>query len=409
MKRLSLILLLVFLAIVAAQDAYVRHLRNRKVEPRNYTVVLSLDGFRFDYQEIANTPMFDSIQRNGVKAAGLQPVFPSLTFTNHYTIATGLYAENHGIVANSFYDRQSRKYYDIYDKKTTGDSYFYRGEPIWVTAESQRIKSAVSMWVGANVSIKGYQPSYCAAYDGLVPYKARIDSVINWLKLPYNQRPHLAMCYLEEVDNVGHTKGPDSPEIVNSIQLADSLIGYFVSQLKTLSFSDSINFIILSDHGMAPISEEKSVNIEPFIKADWIDTVSYSLAISLIYCKKECVDSVCSALKNVEGVSVMKRSDVDTAFHYSANNRIGDVIVLADSGMCMKYKDKRTLPGGMHGFDNRNVLMNGIFYAIGPDFKNGFAAPQLYNTDVYGLLCRLLEIAPAHNDGQFERIECVLK
>ena len=105
MKRLPLILLVVFLAIVAAQDAYVRHLRNRKVEPRNYTVVLSLDGFRFDYQDIANTPTLDSIQRNGVKAAGLQPVFPSLTFTNHYTIATGLYAENHGIVANSFYDR----------------------------------------------------------------------------------------------------------------------------------------------------------------------------------------------------------------------------------------------------------------------------------------------------------------
>ena len=409
MKRLPLILLVVFLAIVAAQDAYVRHLRNRKVEPRNYTVVLSLDGFRFDYQDIANTPTLDSIQRNGVKAAGLQPVFPSLTFTNHYTIATGLYAENHGIVANSFYDRQSRKYYDIYDKKTTSDGYFYQGEPIWVTAESQRIRSAVSMWVGANVSIKGYQPSHWAAYDGFVPYKARIDSVINWLKLPYNQRPHLAMCYLEDVDNVGHSKGPDSPEIVNSIQMADSLIGYFVSQLKTLSFSDSINFIILSDHGMAPISDEKSVNIEPFIEADWIDTVSYSPAISLIYCKKECVDSVFLALKNVEGVSVMKRSDVDAAFHYSANNRIGDVIVLADSGMCMKYKDKRTLPGGMHGFDNRNVLMNGIFYAIGPDIKNGFAAPQLYNTDVYGLLCRLLEIAPAHNDGQFERIECVLK
>ena len=409
MKRLSLILFVVFLAIVAAQDAYVRYLRNRKIEPRNYTVVLSLDGFRFDYQEIANTPTLDSIQQYGVRAAGLQPVFPSLTFTNHYTIATGLYAENHGIVANRFFDRQSRKYFDINDAKTTGDNYFYQGEPIWVTAESQRIKSAVNMWVGANVNIKGYQPSRWAAYDGAVPYKARIDSVISWLKSSYNQRPHLAMCYIEEVDNVGHTNGPDSPEMVKTIQFADSLVGYFVSQLKTLSFSDSINFIIVSDHGMAPISEDKSVDIEPFIKDDWIDTVSYSPAISLFYCKKDCADSVCRALKNVEGVSVIKRSDVDTAFHYSANNRIGDVIVLADSGMCLKYKDKRTLPGGMHGFDNRNPLMNGIFYAIGPDFKNGYAAPQLYNTDIYELLCRLLEIAPAHSDGKMERIECVLK
>ena len=409
MKRLSLILLVVFIALVAAQDAYVRHLRNRKVEPRNYTVVLSLDGFRFDYQDIANTPTLDSIQQNGVKAVGLQPVFPSLTFTNHYTIATGLYAENHGIVANDFYDRQARKYFTMYDSKTTADSYFYQGEPIWVTAESQRIKSAVNMWVGANVNIKGYRPSRWEAYDESVPYKARIDSIINWLKQPYNQRPHLAMCYIEETDEVGHKFGPDSPEIVNSIQLTDSLIGYFVSQLKTLSFSDSINFIILSDHGMAPISEGKSVNIEPLIKPEWIDTLIYSPAISLVYCKKECDDSVCMALQNVEGVSVIKRLDIDTAFHFSANKRIGDVVILADSGICMKYKDKRTLPGGMHGFDNRNPLMNGIFYAIGPDFKTGYSAPQLYNTDVYELLCRLLEIAPAHNDGQFGRIECVLK
>ncbi len=409
MKRLSLILLVVFIALVAAQDAYVRHLRNRKVEPRNYTVVLSLDGFRFDYQDIANTPTLDSIEWAGVKAVGLQPVFPSLTFTNHYTIATGLYAENHGIVANKFMVPQTKQCYSNGKVKSVVADNLYGGEPIWVTAESQRIKSAVNMWVGCDAQIKGYRPTTWKPYSASEPYKARIDSVIKWLSVDYDKRPHLAMCYIEAVDTIGHKFGPDSPEIVNSVQLTDSLIGYFVSQLKTLSFSDSINFIILSDHGMAPISEEKSVNIEPLIKPDWIDTLIYSPAISLVYCKKECDDSVCMALQNVEGVSVIKRPDIDTAFHFSANKRIGDVVVLADSGICMKYKDKRTLPGGMHGFDNRNPLMNGIFYAIGPDFKMGYAAPQLYNTDVYELLCRLLEIAPAHNDGHIERIESVLK
>ena len=409
LKNIALILFAVFLAIVAVQDAYVRHLRNKKIEPRNYTVVLSLDGFRFDYQDKTNTPNFDSIEHNGVRAASFKPVFPTLTFVNHYTMATGLYAENHGLVANSFWDKPSHKFYNMHDKTTTSDSYFYQGEPIWVTAESQRIKTAAYSWVGADVEIKGYRPSRWAAYDAEVPYKTRIDSVVSWLNAPYNKRPHLAMCYIEEVDNVGHSKGPDAPEILNSIQLADSLIGYFMQKLNSLSFSDSINFIIVSDHGMTAISEAQSIDIEPYIKSDWIDTVAYSPAISLIYCKKNCADSVVSAFKNVEGVSVMKRADVDSIYHYSANKRIGDVVVLADSARCLKYKNTRPLPSGMHGFDNRNQLMNGIFYAIGPDFKKGYSAHQLNNIDLFELLCKLLKISPAQNNGDIERIVEVLK
>lgn len=408
-KNLSLILFAVFIAIVVAQDAYVRHLRGKKVAPRMYTVVLSLDGFRFDYQDIANTPNFDSIQQNGVRAAGLQPVFPSLTFTNHYTIATGLYAENHGIVANNFFDRASHKYYNMYDKTTTTDSHFYLGEPVWVTAESQRIKTATYSWIGADVDIKGYRPSRWEAYDANVPYKTRIDSTISWLSVPYSQRPHLAMCYVEEVDNMGHGKGPDSPEIVSSIQTADSLIGYFVQKLNQLPFSDSINFIVLSDHGMAPISDEQSIDLEPFIKSEWVDTVICSPSIALAYCKKNCDDLLIQSLQQVKGLSACKRVDINPDYHYSSSNRIGDVVIFADSSMCLKYKPTRPLPCGMHGYDNSNPLMNGIFYAIGPDFKKGFSAPQLYNTDVYELLCRLLKIQPAQNDGQFERIECVLK
>lgn len=409
LKRVAFVLFVVFLAIVAAQDAYVSHLRNRKVEPRNYTVVLSLDGFRFDYQDIANTPTLDSIERAGVRVAGLQPVFPSLTFTNHYSIATGLYAENHGIVANNFFDRSSHKYYNMYDKATTTDNHFYLGEPVWVTAESQHIKSVAYSWIGADVEIKGYRPSRWAAYDANVPYRTRIDSVIAWLNVPYNQRPHLAMCYIEEVDNIGHGKGPDSPEIVTSIQKADSLIGYFMQKLNQLPFRDSINFIILSDHGMAPISDEQSIDLEPFIKPEWVDTVICSPAIAQVYCKNNCDDLLLHSLQSVKGLKACKKADINPDYHYSASNRIGDIVVVADSSVCLKYKSTRSLPCGMHGYDNRNPLMNGIFYAIGPDFKKGFSAPQLYNIDIYELLCRLLEIQPAKNDGRLERIQIVMK
>ena len=409
LKRVAFVLFVVFLAIVAAQDAYVSHLRNHKVEPRNYTVILSLDGFRFDYQDIASTPTFDSIERAGVRAAGLQTVFPSLTFTNHYTIATGLYAENHGIVANKFMVPQTKQCYSNGKVKSVVADKLYGGEPIWVTAESQRIKSAVNMWVGCDAQIKGYRPTTWKPYSASEPYKARIDSVIKWLSADYDKRPHLAMCYIEAADTIGHKFGPDSPEIVEAIQEVDSLVGYFCQQLSTLSFCDSINFIILSDHGMIQTDAQNVVDLKKYVRDSWVDTLIYSPAISLAYCKKHCADSVVSALQGVDGVTACLRADLPERFHCSASARMGDVVILSDSGKMQIYKGKRPLPLGAHGYDNANRLMNGIFYAIGPDFKQDFAAPQLYNTDVYGLLCRLLEIAPAHSNGQIERIECVLK
>ena len=408
-KRIAFVLFVVFVGIVAVQDAYVKRLRNRQIEPRNYTVVLSLDGFRFDYQRNANTPTLDSILQNGVKAVGLQPVFPSLTFTNHYTIATGLYAENHGIVANNFKVPANGKIYSSRKPETVADGSFYGGEPIWVTAESQRVKSAVNMWVGCDAEIKGYRPSKWQSYSASEPYKARIDSVIKWLSVDYDNRPHLAMCYVEETDSKGHLYGPESSEMVATIESVDSLVGYFRQRLGELSFCDSINFIVLSDHGMALVSSEKSIELEQYIKPDWVDTVICSPAIALVYCKKNCTDLLLQSLQNVVGISACKRADINPDYHYSASNRVGDVVITADSSICLKYKSNGQPPCGMHGYSNGNPLMNGIFYAEGPDFKKRFSAPQLYATDIYGLLCRLLEIAPAHNDGRIEQIECVLE
>ena len=408
-KRIAFVLFVVFLGIVVAQDAYVRSLRNRKVEPRMYTVVLSLDGFRYDYQNIANTPTLDSIQQNGVKSVGLQPVFPSLTFANHYSIATGLYAENHGIVANNFKDPSTNQIYSNSSLETVSDSRYYGGEPIWVTAESQRIKSAINMWVGCDAKIKGYRPSWWKSYSANEPYTARIDSVIKRLSVDYNNRPHLAMCYIEETDKVGHRSGPDSPEMIAAIESVDSLLGYFRQQLKLLSFSDSINFIILSDHGMIQADTQNVVDLGRIVRDAWLDTLICSPAISLAYCKKGCADSLLSDLQGVSGIRACLRTDLPERFHCSSTTRMGDVVILSESGKLQIYNNKKpSLPAGVHGYDNANSLMSGIFYAEGPSFKSGFLAPQLYNTDIYALLCKLLEIDPAHTDGQIERIECVL-
>ena len=74
----------------------------------NYVLLVSFDGFRHDYMEKVSTPNFDNIAINGVVSDGLIPIFPSLTFPNHYSIATGAYSGTHNITGNSFYDKQFR-------------------------------------------------------------------------------------------------------------------------------------------------------------------------------------------------------------------------------------------------------------------------------------------------------------
>ncbi|MEE3196351.1 MAG: ectonucleotide pyrophosphatase/phosphodiesterase, partial [Candidatus Neomarinimicrobiota bacterium] len=177
-------------------------------EDGQYVLLVSMDGFRSDYLEIADTPNFDKMSKNGVKAEGLKPVFISKTFPNHYSIATGMYAESHGLIANSFFASDINKYYSIRDRESVENGDFYGGEPIWVTAERQGMNTASYFWVGTEASIAGVHPSIWKRYDQKVPFDDRIDSVMTWFSLPMSNRPRLVMLYFHEPDWTGHKYGP---------------------------------------------------------------------------------------------------------------------------------------------------------------------------------------------------------
>lgn len=410
MKKTVIILLLVFIAAVGIQDILNRVRAKKKSEPRNYTVILSLDGFRWDYQSKAETPWLDSITKMGVKADGLQPSYPSKTFPNHYSIATGLYPGNHGLVSNSFYAPDIDSYYSIGDRSKVEDGRFYLGEPIWVTAEAQNVISANYFWVGSEAKIKGYQPTYWKKYDHKFPYLQRADSVIHWLNLPYNDRPHLVMWYLDKTDGVGHDFGPDSPQIVEAISSLDSVIGYFMQQMNRLSIKDSINFIIVSDHGMGKIDTSKVVYLNDYLNPSWIDTAIGNNPSILIQPKKSCKDSVLNSLAQVQGIKAWDKELLPERYHYKQSNRVPEIVIEADSAWSVTYtrKKKKQYDGGTHGYDNQNRDMFGIFYAFGPDFKKNYSTQTLYNVDIYNLLAKLLKIEPAPNDGLPERIMHIL-
>ena len=373
------------------------------------TVILSLDGFRWDYPEKSSTPTLNLIAEEGVKAESLIPSFPSKTFPNHYTIATGLYPDHHGLVNNSFYDRTLNMSYAIGNKNARFNPDFYGGEPIWITAQKQGVRTASYYWVGSDVLIQGLQPDIWKPYDGKVPFIERIDTIIKWLSLPYSERPELVMAYYHEPDEIGHQFGPEDSRTLSLVHELDSLTGILYERIRQLPNGDSINFIVVSDHGMSSISSERNTVLRDYIPEKWPVRFEGGNPNFNLYVEKNYVDLVYSSLKKAKGINVWKPAEVPGHLHYGSNPRVGDIIVVADSGWSVtEFAPDQMYTGGTHGYDIQNTDIHAIFYASGPDFKKGYFRPSFQNIHIYSLLAHLLKIRPVETDGSFDAVKDML-
>jgi alkaline phosphatase D len=374
-----------------------------------YVIVLSMDGFRWDYTFKTSTPNLDDIAKKGVKAVALKPCFPTKTFPNHYSIATGLYPDHHGIVNNSFYDPDMKAFYSISNPKATGNGAFYGGEPLWVTAEKQGTLSASYFWVGTEAPVQGIHPAYWKPYVTDFPFDREIDTVIYWLSLPEEKRPHLIMFYLSEPDETGHRYGPDSPEIITTITRLDSLTGVLMQKLKLLPCFSKVNVIITSDHGMSNTYKGKTLFLEDYVRKEWFEAIEGSNPNYNLTVRKEYSDIVYKSLKVVHHMEVWKHGEVPAYLHYGNNPRDGDLILVADSSWSLRWgKRGRNDDGGAHGYDNRNTDMHAIFYATGPAFKKGYVQPVFDNIDIYLLVTNILGLIPAKSDADATHIAGML-
>lgn len=375
-----------------------------KKEQTNYLVILSMDGFRWDYPQMANTPHLDSIAAAGVKAEAIRSAFPSKTFPNHYSMATGLYPDNHGIVNNHFYDPETNTTYSMRDSASRLNPYYYGGEPIWVTAEKQNVKTASFFWVGSELPIKGIQPSIWKYYNQRFPFEQRIDSVIAWLQLPEELRPRLIMWYMHEPDAVAHRYGPESQQTIAFVERLDSLVGVFCRKIRSLEHADRINLIFTSDHGMGAISPERSVTISDHVPDEWIELGLGGNPVYNFKTKEGYIDSVYLRLKALDHLKVWKHGEVPAELNYGHNPRTLDLIVAADSAWSINL---RPVPdhynsGGAHGYDIRQLDMQAIFYATGPVFRKGYKQPTFDNVDLYPLIAHILGIIPEPVDGKLD-------
>lgn len=413
MKKIKVLQFLIFTILISAilgscsSNPYVH-----KVPKEQYVVMLSLDGCRWDYPQMAHMSNLESIARQGVKMESLQPSFPSKTFPNHYSIATGLYPDHHGIVQNSFYDPEMDAYYKISDREAVENGAFYGGEPIWVTAEKQGLKTASFFWVGSEAPVQGIYPSRWKPYDHHFPYEARVDSVIAWLELPKKERPRLITWYYPEPDGVGHRYSPESQEVVDEVEYLDSLIGDFLNKLAQLPIADQVNVIVTSDHGMARISGNKAIYFDDYVQSAWLDTSLGSNPVWMFDARDGFVDSVYLNLKRADHLQVWKKDSIPANLHYGTHSRVMDVVVSPDINWSIGWRDDEMSTdylGGTHGYDPHYKEMHGIFYAAGPAFKIGYVHPTVENVNIYPLIAKILNLKPAETDGKLENVQRMLK
>ena len=384
----------------------------------SYVLLISFDGFRADYLDWYDTPNFDRLAIQGVKADGLKPVFVSKTFPNHYTIATGMYIENHGLIGNDFYDEKLDEFYTLSDRSKVEDARFYGGEPIWLTAEKQGMKTASYFWAGTEAPIGGVQSSIWKKYDHQFPFDARVDSVTKWFSLPEEKRPHLISLYFHEPDDAGHRYGPRSAETEAMVESMDTIMGNIMNAMESLEISQNLNIIVVADHGMAAISPERAIDLTDYVNLKDIIQES-SGPYAFLYSKtKSKLNRIVKKLKMIPHLNVYKKEEIPERYHFKNHYRIKDVLLVADEGWYILGKkyygaDKlslKFLQGGTHGYDNELRSMHALFVADGPAFKDGYSRPTVENIHIYPLIAEILGLIPYDKiDGKLELIKDILK
>ena len=375
----------------------------------NYTVIISLDGLRWDYLDAYDVPFLNQLAREGVKAV-MQPSFPSKTFPNHYTLATGLTPDHHGVIANIFWDRERGVEFSLSNKVTRADGKYYGGDPVWLTAKHQGVKTATVYWVGSDVAIGGEHPTYWRDYQtDQLDYPGRVSEIVRLLSLPEKDRPHLVMAYFEEPDRSGHSYGPMNRMTRRAMESMDLLLSNLWARIQQLPIAGQVNLIVTGDHGMTSVDPKRFVDIDDVLPRHWYERFCNDYPTLIYASAPQYIDSICDALQGVDHIRAWKQADIPAYLGYGTNKNMGDVVVLPDVGWLFADKPS-TKQRGSHGFDHTAADMQVGFRAIGPDFKVGYEKPERFsNVCVYPLLCYLLGVTPSANDGSLDAVRDMLR
>ncbi|CAG8594186.1 8460_t:CDS:2, partial [Paraglomus occultum] len=379
-------------------------------------IIVSLDGFRNDYLKRGLTPNIQKLAERGVGAKYMVPSFPSVTFPNHYTLVTGLYPESHGIVGNDFYDPLHDRDFYYTDPKRSFDSFWWGGEPIWVTAELQGRKSAVLMWVGSSAEIKHTRPTYQISFNASWTVGDKADQVLKWVD-EEDDRASLIAVYTNQVDYYGHRFGPVSKQVDDALIQVDGMIGDMISGLEERNLTEIVDFIVVSDHGMATINASSYILLDQLLKEsipNFEDLIFPLEGFPLAGIRPNKPDAEVDILTNLQKVShdqpfdCYNKVDVPSRFHYSKSDRIAPIVCIPEVGYVLTSTKfwNNIVSNGTHGFDNLAEEMRAIFMAQGPTFEQykqrtgqGNVMDEFRNVEVYNIMAKILDLTPAPNNG----------
>jgi predicted AlkP superfamily pyrophosphatase or phosphodiesterase len=388
---------------------------------QHFVVLVSLDGFRWDYAKKYGATHLLALGKQGVWAPqGMIPSYPSLTFPNHYAIVTGLYPEHNGLVANSFFKETAENEaqpsegnlvrYAISDSKAVTDGAWYSGVPLWSLAEQQGMRSACLFWPGSEAKIAGERPTDYLQFDDKVDESARIDQVLAWLRQPDETRPHFITLYYSDVDHAGHAFGPDAPETRAAVAKVDTLVGKLHAALDATGLP--IDLVVVSDHGMIK-------TVGPWITLDqFTDLTDFETVGPLLYGKTEADRvRVYNQLKKAsEKFQVYRRKDVPAGLHYNENPREGDPVIVPTGPYAIRaHAPEAGKPDsppitGQHGYDPRTMPeMKASFFAAGPDIVVGKTVAPFENVNLYPWIAHMLGLNPPKSDGDLNILAGTLR
>lgn len=373
-------------------------------------ILISLDGFRPDYLDRGATPTLSRLAAQGALGR-MRPSFPSKTFPNHYTLVTGLRPDRHGVVENNMEDPgRPGVTFKMSNRPAVADRFWWDGgEPVWVTAERAGVRTAPMFWPGSEAEIRGVRPSYWRPYHEPTPFAARVDQLLAWLNLPPEQRPRFLTFYAHQPDTAGHDHGPDSPALQETLREVDAAVGRLVAGLEARGLA--ANLVVVSDHGMAPVSLERRVFLDDFVPKGAYRALAGGAFATIYPAPGREAEVERALLGRRDHFACWRKSEIPARFGYGSHPRVAPIFCLPDTGWSLTTRDYRPPKPehGAHGYDPASPEMAAVFIGHGPAFRRGVRVADFDNVDVYPLLMRLLALRPAPHEGDLSELSAALR
>lgn len=384
---------------------------------------MSYDAFRNEYFERNVTDYTNELRMNNTRATYIRNVFPTKTFPNHHTISTGVFPEEHGVMANALYDFDLER-----ELKYSFELFHFRSEikPIWILNEMAGGRSGCMMWPGSDYQYDGVTCTHSKHFNMSMNYTQRADEVFDWI-LNTTNPPNLIMFYIEEPDTHAHAFGPESQTITDLVDKLNNVTRHIHQMIYSHNLQDRVNVIHMSDHGMDNLELRNVIDLTKIV-SEKVQYYGSTPVLQIVPENLTEIDKIYNKLKAEAEKSGKFKVYINTTlpdrWHFHNKIRTGPITVVADLGFGFQdmfkaaewYKTAYNIPVtpttkyGVHGYDNTYESMHPIFFAYGHSIKTENVVAPFDTVDLMHLFCEILGLdVPDYVKGNRVNILGILK